>query len=580
MRRRSHGRLEQHRPGLDDTRRQRPDERPGRCFDAVDHPVDQHAGHACGAAGAGGQPVDAADSTVPPTTPPTSAATPTSTPTSTPSSVPTSTTPQSEALPTLDGGTCLVGPPGGTGEVFSRNSAGVELEPAGGLDGGRRAVSGAGESAWNALAQQCFNGLGSCPSRQLAIVLDGIVQSAPVVQAPSFSGEVSITGQFAEEEARSLARVLNRGAFPVDVEVQRVETVSPTLGQDSLRASVFAGLVGVVLLLAVLVVFYRRLTLLIALGLIVWGMLDLQHLGGHLADHQLRPHARWRHRHHRRRSASPSTATSSTSSGSRTRWSTVARCSNSAARSFRATWRTILAANFVAFIAAAVLFVLSVGSVRGFALYLGITTICDVVVLYFFTRPAVILLAVTGRLDRRDTFGLGLARHDLRSPATQAAAGRSLAGARSLASERWCTDDHRDDHRRRGTDHCRPGRHHPMAAADHGPDGDRLLGSAADLAGHLLVLLVITGASLITRGLVLGIDFAGGVAWDVPAGDLTVDEAAAILEDNGLSASSAKIQERRSDSGDLIKIQVEDQPTDVRVRRAGGLRRGRRRRPR
>ena len=80
------------------------------------------------------------------------------------------------------------------------------------------------------------------------------------------------------------------------------------------------------------------------------------------------------------------------------------------------------------------------------------------------------------------------------------------------------------------------------------------------------MLLAITGVSLITRGLVLGIDFAGGVAWDVPAGDLTVDEAAAILEDNGLSASSAKIQERSSDSGDLIKIQVEDQPTDVRVR--------------
>ena len=84
---------------------------------------------------------------------------------------------------------------------------------------------------------------------------------------------MSITGSFAEGEARSLARVLNRGAFPADVEVQRVETVSPTLGQDSLRASIFAGLVGVVLLLLLLVVFYRRLTLLIAAGMVVWGML-------------------------------------------------------------------------------------------------------------------------------------------------------------------------------------------------------------------------------------------------------------------------------------------------------------------
>ena len=95
---------------------------------------------------------------------------------------------------------------------------------------------------------------------------------------------------------------------------------------------------------------------------------------------------------------------------------------NSAARSFRATWRTILAANLVAFIAAAVLFILSVGSVRGFALYLGITTICDVIVLYFFTRPAVILLAGTGRLDRRHVLG-----PDHCVPA------RGRAGARSLA---------------------------------------------------------------------------------------------------------------------------------------------------
>jgi preprotein translocase subunit SecF len=81
-----------------------------------------------------------------------------------------------------------------------------------------------------------------------------------------------------------------------------------------------------------------------------------------------------------------------------------------------------------------------------------------------------------------------------------------------------------------------------------------------------LVALAITAVSLATRELVLGIDFAGGVAWDVPAENMTTEEAEAILEENGLSANSAKIQERASDSGDLIKIQVEDQPTEVRVR--------------
>jgi preprotein translocase subunit SecD len=60
----------------------------------------------------------------------------------------------------------------------------------------------------------------------------------------------------------------------------------------------------------------------------------------------------------------------------------------------------------VSLIAAGVLFALSVGSVRGFALYLGVTTVCDLIVCWFFTRPAVLLLAETGWLDEGDTFGL------------------------------------------------------------------------------------------------------------------------------------------------------------------------------
>jgi len=79
---------------------------------------------------------------------------------------------------------------------------------------------------------------------------------------------------------------------------------------------------------------------------------------------------------------------------------------NSALRGFKATWRTIVAADLVALIAAVVLFVLSVGSVRGFALYLGVTTVCDLLVCWFFTRPAISLLADTGWLDKGDTFGL------------------------------------------------------------------------------------------------------------------------------------------------------------------------------
>ncbi|HEX4980789.1 MAG TPA: protein translocase subunit SecF [Ilumatobacteraceae bacterium] len=78
------------------------------------------------------------------------------------------------------------------------------------------------------------------------------------------------------------------------------------------------------------------------------------------------------------------------------------------------------------------------------------------------------------------------------------------------------------------------------------------------------VLLVGSGLSLLGRQLNLGIDFEGGIVWDVPASSFTIDDAEGILSDNGIDPSTAQIQERSSDSGDLIKIQVADQPVKVR----------------
>lgn len=318
--------------------------------------------------------------------------------------------PGDAVLRTIDGRSCLVGPPAGGGEIFGRGSARVEFA------GGQGWVVVAdltsdGESAWNGIASACFSGAETCPSQLLAIVLDDIIQSAPIVQAPSFSGSVSISGMD-ESEARSLARVIDRGAFPVRVEPATVQTVSPTLGQDSMTASILAGLVGVALVLVMLIIFYRYLTLLVLAGMAVWGLLiysvsafisettnyALTLAGvtgiivsiGMTVDSYVIYFERLKDevRHGR-------------------------TLKNSATRAFNATWKTILAANLVSAIGAAVLFFLSVGSVRGFALYLGVTTVCDVVVLWFFTRPAVILFAQTGWLDQRNTFGLNLPQREL-----------------------------------------------------------------------------------------------------------------------------------------------------------------------
>jgi preprotein translocase subunit SecD len=202
---------------------------------------------------------------------------------------------------------------------------------------------------------------------------------------------------------RSLARVLNRGAFPVPVVQQRVETVSPTAGQDALNAALIAGLVGLAVMVAFMVLYYRKLAVVIIAGLFVWGMTVFAFASlvsqatnyaftlagatgvivaiGITVDSYVVYFERLREEVRHGRSLR-----------------------NAAPRSFQATWRTIVAADVVSLMGAVILFWLSVGSVKGFALYLGLTTICDLLVCWFFTRPAVILLSRTRWLEG-DTAG-------------------------------------------------------------------------------------------------------------------------------------------------------------------------------
>ncbi len=309
-----------------------------------------------------------------------------------------------ELLPYPDQGSeCLVGPSGGTGEVFEQGSAGADINQQTGQWVVNVDLRGDGEVIWNAMAQQCFNGTDACPSRQLAIVLDDVIQSAPTVQTPDFPGTVQISGAFSEDEVRSLARVLNRGAFPVPVVQERVETVSPTAGQDALDAAIVSGLIGAALMLAFMIFYYRKLAVVIITGLVVWGatVFAMASLVSQATNYALTlagvtgiivaigitvdtyvvffERLRDEVRHGR-------------------------SLRNAAPRSFQSTWRTILSGDVVSLMASLILFWLSVGSVKGFALYLGLTTICDLLVCFFFTRPAVFLLSRT-RWFEGDTAG-------------------------------------------------------------------------------------------------------------------------------------------------------------------------------
>lgn len=299
----------------------------------------------------------------------------------------------------------LVGPVAATGEVFE-NDASAEIQ------NGSWAVvvtlrsGAAGEDQWNAVAAQCFNKAETCPSQQLAIVLDGEVISAPVVQEPTFTGgSVQISGDFTEDEARQLAKILEFGAVPVKFDAPTAQAVSATLGTDSLRAAIVSGAVGVVLVLLYLFLYYRRIAFVVLFGLAVSGSLQWSVIS-------------WLSRTNGLALTLAGTAGIILSVGVTVDSYVVffeklkdslrsgRRLKNSAQREFTAAWRTILVADTVSLIGALVLWWLTVGAVRGFAFFLGLSTLIDMVVAYFYTRPMVLLLARTRFLNSASVLGV------------------------------------------------------------------------------------------------------------------------------------------------------------------------------
>jgi preprotein translocase subunit SecD len=232
------------------------------------------------------------------------------------------------------------------------------------------------------------------PQNQMAITLDGIVQSAPAFQEPTFESNVLISGDFSRTEAEDLARLLRYGALPVrfDESQQTVENVSPTLGRDQLRAGITAGLIGIALVAVYMFLYYRLLALVVlaGLGLTAAGTYSLvSYLGdsiglaltlagvtglivsvGVTVDSYIVYFERLK---------------DEVRSGKTVR--------SSVDRGFTQSFRTILAADLVSLIGALVLYLLAIGSVRGFAFFLGLATLLDLVVTYFFMHPLVVLLA-------------------------------------------------------------------------------------------------------------------------------------------------------------------------------------------
>jgi len=230
------------------------------------------------------------------------------------------------------------------------------------------------------------------PQNQLAIVLDGLVVSAPRINETISGGQAQITGNFTQLEAQDLASVLKYGSLPLAFERGEVQQISPTLGAEQLDAGLLAGVIGLFLVLVYSLFYYRALGVVAAGSLIVaayvlivsfmllgeWVGYTLTLAGiagaivsiGVTADSFIVYFERLRDELREGRSLKTAVETA---------W-------------IRAR-RTVIVSDVVSMIAAVLLYIFAVGGVRGFAFTLGISTLIDLLVIFFFSKPLVVVLS-------------------------------------------------------------------------------------------------------------------------------------------------------------------------------------------
>ncbi|WP_329054609.1 protein translocase subunit SecD [Streptomyces violaceus] len=230
------------------------------------------------------------------------------------------------------------------------------------------------------------------PQNQFAIVLDGEVVSDPYVKQALTGGNAEISGNFNQQSAQDLSNMLSYGALPLTFKVDSMTTVTAALGGDQLQAGLIAGAIGLALVVIYLLAYYRGLSFIAILSLLVSAALTytlMALLGpaigfalnlpavcgaivaiGITADSFIVYFERVRDEIREGRSLRPAVE-----------------------RAWPRARRTILVSDFVSFLAAAVLFAVTVGKVQGFAFTLGLTTLLDVVVVFLFTKPLLTLMA-------------------------------------------------------------------------------------------------------------------------------------------------------------------------------------------
>ncbi|WP_342769465.1 protein translocase subunit SecD [Sphaerisporangium album] len=231
------------------------------------------------------------------------------------------------------------------------------------------------------------------PRNQLAMVLDGVVISAPVIEEPIPGGQARISGSFTQKTADDLANQLKYGALPLKFVQSSIEEVSSTLGADQLRGGLLAGAIGLVLVVLYSLLYYRGLGLVAVASLAIATIVTYEAVVilGHNANFRLSlPHI-----------IGLIVSIGITADSFIVYFERMRDEMKEGRRSLRVAvevaWvrarRTILIADAVMFIAAVVLYFLAVGGVAGFAFAMGLTTLIDILVVFLFTKPFVAMLA-------------------------------------------------------------------------------------------------------------------------------------------------------------------------------------------
>jgi len=275
-------------------------------------------------------------------------------------------------------------------------------------------------------------------ANHVAFVLDGKVVSAPEIQT-TINGTTSVTGDFNETSATELANALKYGALPLTFTQQEAQTVSPTLGEDQLRAGLLAGGIGLALVVVYSLVYYRALglvtiaslaisgvltyALLVVLGRQIGFTLTLAGIAGFIV-------------------AVGITADSFVVFFERLK--DEVREGRSMRSGVPRAWvrarRTILSADAVSFLAAAILYLLAAGAVKGFAFTLGMSTVLDLVIVFLFTHPLVSVASRSKTFSSPRFSGLGAvaqvaAEHGRAAAAPPSATARAAARRARTAKE-------------------------------------------------------------------------------------------------------------------------------------------------